>query len=151
MSHICDAGRYERDVNGLGGKDLALILVMTGSTAATELSKDQVADYTSLLEYDGDGYDRIKVLAADWTLTRNNTLHRDELVFDNPVTYAAVDAASLTGIGLLVAIIIGADEDDDADNIPLAYINSSSAFPRNGDGGDLVFTSAALGVLRFGG
>lgn len=151
MGHICDAGRAEIIVNGLTGKDLMATLVMVGSTVATEQSKDTVDDYTTLNEYDGDGMDRQVIADGDYTITRNDTLHRIEITFDNPVTFASVDPASANAIGMLLAIIIGADEDADTDNIPLAYVNSSPAFPRNGSGGDLVFTGASLGVLRFGG
>lgn len=149
MSHICDSGREERDLYGLAlfPSGFVAILVMTGSSAADEISPDYIADYSDLQEYDGGGYAR--QLVENVVLTRNNTSHRDEITFD-PVTFTGVDAASESAIGMVIAIILGADEDDDAQNKPLAYINTAPAFERNGNGGSLVFTSASLGAIRFG-
>lgn len=152
MSHICDSGREERDLYGLSlfPAGFVGILVMDGSSAETEISVDYVADYSDLQEYDGSGYTR--QLLTNVQLTRNDTSHRDQITFD-PVEFDGLDPATEDAIGMVVAIILGADENDDAQNKPLAFINTSPAFPRNGDddSGDLVFTSASTGAVRFGG
>lgn len=143
MSFWTDYGLDDVGTNGADGalSDLWAILVMTGSTVATERSVNFVADYADLQEYDDMSYTRINLSGA--ALTLNTTSHQLELACD-PIPWPALDAASGQSIGMLIYHKIT----NDADSIPWGFYNGSPTFPFNGVGDDVQLTAPSGGFLR---
>jgi len=145
MTFWCDYGLDDIGDNGAAGalSNLWAVLVMAGSSAATERSVPFVAGYADLQEYDDASYARINLTGVTFAL--NLTTHRKELVCD-PVPWPLLAAASANCIGMLIIHKITSD----ADSIPWGFYNGSPAFPFNGIGDNVQLTPPPGGFLRLG-
>ncbi len=97
--------------------------VLSGETEATALAN----------------YDRVTVASAD-AITRSSNVITFNL---SDVTFSALGTTETLRLALLFSVI-GSDEDDDATNIPLCYIDLDSALL---SGGDFIIQWNASGVF----
>ena len=123
--------------------DIRAMLVMTNTTADTEEDTEFVSGFTTLDEMDGAGYARValtgEAVAAD---TVNN---RGEFTCDT-ITFPSVDA----GTRQVAAMLLYRHVTNDADSIPIAYIDTLGvgSFPFTANGGDVQIAPDAEGVLQ---
>lgn len=142
MSHVYDnvkralfAGEIDLDSD-----DIRVAIVMTNTTADTELTADVMDDFTTLDEHDGANY--VRKTCGSEAIAEDNTEHRAEFSFA-AITWTALGAGTRQLAGFLVYKHVT----DDTDSIPLMYIDSGG-FPFNSNGGDVTFTPHADGVLQ---
>lgn len=144
MSFWCDYGLDDIGDNGASGgtlSDLWALLVMTGSTVATERSANFIGDYADLQEYDDMSYSRVNLTGVTFTL--NTVSHQKELHCD-PIPWTALDAASNPAIGVLIFRKVT----NDSDSIPWGFFNGAPTFPFNGVGDDVELTEPSAGFLQ---
>ncbi len=135
------------DLDGVGS-DIRAMLVMENTTADTEEDKTTLtgpSGFTTLGELDGGGgYARItltsKVVNED---TANN---RAEFVATD-ITFSACNV----GTNKVAAILLFLHVNNDADSVPVAYIDTVSSgptFPFWTNGGDVTVQWNAEGILQ---
>jgi len=125
---------------------IKLILVMTNTTADTDIDADTVSAITTLDEYDGSGFTwghggTGRKTLGSIVISADDT--DDEGVFDSTVdvTWASLGAGTRANQGILIAKEGAAD---DTTAIPIAYIDASFT----GNGGDVTIQWAAEGILN---
>ncbi len=127
---------------------LKALLVMTNTTADTEIDIDTVSALTTLDEMDGAGYtgghggaDRLTL--ANVSVTVDDT--DDEGVFDNTVdlTWTSISNGTRSVQGCL---IIKEGAADDTTAIPIVYLDFAA--PITPGGGNIVEQFAAEGILN---
>lgn len=119
--------------------DIRAAILSTNTTADTENSGiNFVGDFTTLDEYNGSGYVR-KALTETANVDDANT--RGEFDFSD-ITWSSLGAGTRDGQGLLIYL----HATNDADSIPLFFIDFTSNF--TGNGGDVTFQVNAEGALH---
>lgn len=131
-------GRHYVHQNGLSGKDVRVLLVMTNTDVDTiaEASLDNVDDF-SLDEHDGSSYARQQLTES---FSRDNTNVRSEFTA-SVVTWAGLGAGTRAIEGVLMFVFIT----NDAASIPLAFYDTTNV---SSNGGDVTFTPNAEGLLQ---
>lgn len=124
----------------VSGADIRVALLMTNTTADTEEDKAFIADFTTLDEMDGANYVR-KALTSE-AAASDLVNNRGEFTVD-PVTWTALGAGTRNVAGMLLFKFVT----NDADSIPIAYIDSGG-FPFTGTGVDVTMTPNAEGLLQ---
>lgn len=121
---------------------LKAILLMTSTTVDTE-DKQFVSGFTTLDEMDGSGYSRVTLSGG--TVTGDLVNHRGEIVFSD-IRFTGVGAGTRQVQGVLIYKHVT----NDADSIPIAYMDGDSAgvLPFTANGGDIVIASPVEGLLR---
>lgn len=120
--------------------DIRVALVMTNTTADTEADVATMGGFSTLDEMDGAGYAR-QALTGE-AVAADNANDRGE--FDaNNVTFAGVSA----GTRQVAGIVLYRHVTNDADSVPIAFIDSGG-FPFTANGGDIVVTWNAEGILQ---
>ncbi len=121
--------------------DLRILIVMTNTTADTELTAEFVGDLTVLDEYDGTGYTRQTV--DNRAIAIDNANDRVEVTAD-PAVFSSIGAGTRQG----QAAIVYKQVTNDADS-PLLFHIDSNGFPFTGTGADFpVNFSAQDGMVR---
>ncbi len=127
----------------LDGDDLRSLLVMTNTTADTELDKQTLDAFTTLDEFDGAGYTRQtltgKVVVED---TGND---RGEFSMDN-ITFGPIDAGTRNIAGVLIFKFVT----DDTDSIPVFWLDTGGGLtpPITPTGGPLVIEASTEGLVQ---
>lgn len=131
-------GRHYVHQNGLSGKDVRVLLVMTNTDVDTlaEASIDNVDDFT-LDEHDGSGYARQQLTES---FSRDNTNVRSEFTA-SVVTWTGLGAGTRAIEGVLMFVFIT----NDAASIPLGFYDTTNV---SSNGGDVTFTPNAEGLLQ---
>lgn len=141
MSFAYDYGIEWIAKNNLTTADLRLLMVMTGSTAATERSAHFIDDFSDLQESDAGTYVRKDLAGVTGTLS--TVSHREEISVTAPV-WTLLDDATNPIIGVVLYVHVT----NDADSIPIAFYNDAPTFPFNGIGDDVTLTGAVGGIIR---
>ena len=124
----------------LDGSDIRVLLVMTNTTADTDQDAGTISAIGTLDEYDGANYAR-KALASE-AVNRDDPNNRAEFTAD-PVTWTALGAGTRQAGGMVIYRHVT----DDTDSVPIAYVDSGG-FPFSGNGGNVVMTPNAEGLLQ---
>lgn len=121
--------------------DIRVILVMTNTTADTEDDVNTISGFSTLDEMDGANYAR-GALSGE-AVNEDATNNRAE--FDaTDYTFSSLGA----GTRQVQAAVIYAHVTNDADSIPIAYIDTGG-FPFTANGGDVVIQWNAEGIIQF--
>ena len=121
--------------------DIRAVLVMTNTTADTEVDTEFMSGFTTLDEMDGVGYARVALAAEAFAVDLVN----DRWEFAaSPFTFAAVSAGTRQVQGLLLYLHVT----NDADSKPLMYIDGTG-FPFTANGEDIVCTPSAEGIAQY--
>ena len=121
--------------------DIRAILVMTNTTADTEVDSEFISSITTLDEMDGSGYARVALTGEAFAVDLANA--RWEFT-SSAFTYTAVGAGTRQVQGLLLYLHVT----NDADSKPLIYIDGPG-FPFTANGEDIVFTPDAQGIAQY--
>ena len=124
----------------LDADDIRVLLVMTNSTCDTEDDCDFIDQFTTLDEMDGANYVR-KALAGE-VVAVDLPNNRGEFDAEN-VTWTALGVGTRQVLGAVLYKFVT----NDADSIPIAYIDSGG-FPFDANGGDVTITWNAEGILQ---
>lgn len=127
----------------LNADDIRVMLVMANTTADTERDATTISGFTTLDECDGASYAR-KTLTGE-AVNTDNTNDRGE--FDaNDIQWASLGAGTRNN----QAMVVYKHVTNDADSIPICYIDttSPSIFPFNGNGGNVDIAWNAEGILQ---
>ena len=116
-------------------------LLMTNTTADTELDKVTVAGFTTLDNYDGSGVTSPVALASG-SIAVDNVNNRAEIFAANFSFGTTVGAGTRNAQGMLICKVVGGTTD-----IPIAWIDTGG-FPFNGNGGAINVTVDAEGLLQ---
>jgi len=108
------------------GSTFKVMLLMEDTSANLELSAAVIDDFTTLDEYDGDGYDRKDLLYP--RVKEIASSHASSFAAED-VLFEALGASTRNAKGLLVYKHVT----DDSDSIPIAYLEPPG-FPFAGDG-----------------
>jgi len=132
------AGRHYVHQNGLSGKDVRVLLVMTNTDCDTlaEASINFVSSFT-LDEHDGSGYVRKQLTES---FSRDDANVRSEFTA-SAVTWTALGAGTRAIEGVLMFVFIT----DDTASVPLAFYDTNNI---SSNGGDITFTADAQGLLQ---
>lgn len=132
------AGRHYVHQNGLSGKDVRVLLVMTNTDVDTlaEASVDFVNSFT-LDEHDGSAYVRKQLTES---FSRDNTNVRSEFTA-SVVTWAGLGAGTRAIEGVLMFVFIT----NDTDSVPLGFYDTTNV---SSNGGDVTFSANAEGLLQ---
>jgi hypothetical protein len=121
--------------------DIRAALVMTNTTADTEVDTEFMAGFGTLDEMDGSGYARVALTGEAFAVDLAN----DRWEFTSSAfTFTAVGAGTRQVQGLLLYLHVT----NDADSKPLMYIDGTG-FPFTANGEDIVITPAAEGIAQF--
>lgn len=112
--------------------DVRAALVMSNTTADTEVDTEFISGFTTLDEYDGAGYGRVALTTEAFAVDLVND--RFEFTAD-PVVFAALAVGTRQCVGLLLYLHVT----NDADSKPLFYFDGTG-FPFDGNGEDVTFT-----------
>ena len=128
------AGEFDMDTD-----DIRVMLVMSNTTADTEKDVNTISAITTLDECDGTNYAR-KALANE-----SITEGANKAIFDaDDVVWTALG----TGTRQVQAAIVYKHVTNDADSVPIAYIDGSG-FPFNGGDADVTVSwHASNGILN---
>jgi len=119
--------------------DIRVALVMTNTTADTELDVDNIDAFSTLDECDGANY--VRKALADEAVTEDEANDRAE--FDaTDVTWTALG----TGTRQIQGIIVYQFNTDDTDALPICWIDDG--LPADGGGNDLTLQWNAEGILQ---
>ena len=124
----------------LDADDIRVLLVMTNSTCDTEDDCDFIDQFTTLDEMDGANYVR-KALAGE-AVAVDLPNNRGEFDAEN-VTWTALGVGTRQVLGAVLYKHVT----NDADSIPIAYIDSGG-FPFDANGGDVTITWNDEGILQ---
>lgn len=139
--HLLLGGNLDFDE---AGNDIRVLLVMTNTSADTEKDVDTISAFATLDEYDGANY--VRKALANQTTVEDEANDRGEFDADD-VTWTALGA----GTRQCQAAIIYKHVTNDTDSVPLAFIDtvaSGPTFPWSGNGGNIVFTWNAEGIIQ---
>lgn len=129
------------DLSGAGVQDIRALLVMTNTTADTDQDVANIADITTLDEYDGAGYGRAtfagEVVNED---AANNRAEFDVTDFNFGATVAA-------GTRSAAGFVVYKHVTNDTDAVLIGYVDSGG-FPVNGGGGAFAVTVNVEGLLQ---
>ena len=132
----------------LAADTIKALLVMTNTTADTDIDADTVGAIGTLDEFDGSGYTAghgnsgRKTLAL--TAAVDDTNDRGELTEDaGSTTWSSISAGTRDIQGVL---LIREGTSDDTDAIPIGFFEFSSAYTPNG--GDLTVNWDSEGVFQ---
>ncbi|MEO0629344.1 MAG: hypothetical protein AAFY46_01285 [Planctomycetota bacterium] len=125
----------------LATADLRVALVMTNTTADTELDVTSLAGFSTLDEMDGANYAR-QAFAGE-ALTKDAANNRTELDADDPV-FASLGAGTRQVAGALVYQHV---DGTPANDIPIAYYNGGG-YPFDATGSDVTCQIDAQGFLQ---
>lgn len=120
------AGEIDFDTDDLRG-----ILVMTNTTADTEITAETIDDFSTLDEMDGSGY--VRTSLGTVTVVKGASAGQASFQF----SFALVSA----GTRNVQALIIYKHVNDDTDSIPIMYIDTASglSFPITPIGANITF------------
>jgi len=127
----------------LATSDMRVALVMTNTTADTEEDTEFISGFTTLDEFNGSGYAR-QVLTGE-------AINED--LTNNRAEFNAVDVAfgSLgAGTRQCAAVLVYKHVTNDADSIPVAYIDNAAQFPFTGNGSTVNILWNAEEIIQFG-
>ena len=122
------------------GSDLRVAMVMSNTTADTEQDAALMNAFSTLDECDGANYVR-KALAAQ-VVNQDDPNNRAELDAVD-ITWTALGAGTRQNVGMILYKHVT----NDADSIPIAYMDSGG-FPFDGNGGDETVHWNAEGILQ---
>lgn len=139
MSHVYTPSLAKLNTSVLQG-DVRAILVMSNTTADTEVDSEFVADITTLDEYDGASYARVALTSeafaadladdrAEWTA--------DQFVF------TSLGAGTRQCVGLILYLHVTNDADS-----PVIAFYDGAGFPFDGNGQNVTFNVNAAGLLN---
>jgi len=121
--------------------DVRVLIVMSNTTADTEMDAANIAAFTTLDEYDGTGYTRADLTTP--AVASDTTNDRVEVDYDDFTFGATVGAGARQGVGLVIYVRV---DGTTANDYPVAFIDSASN-PFQGTGGPLNVTVNAQGLL----
>lgn len=122
----------------LSNDDIRVLLV--DSSHNSDLDDDTIGDFTLLSEVAGTGYSTGGVALTGEVVTHDSV--NDRVEFDAvDATYSSVDGFTTAG-GILYKFVTNVGL-----SLPIAVI-TSGGFPKTANGGDLVFTWNAEGILQ---
>ncbi len=125
---------------GSGGSDLRVLLVMTNTTANTEVNVNTISAFTTLDEMDGSGYARVALTGE----TVNEDAGNNRAEFDaTDATFASLGAGTRQVKAAILYKHVGAD----SSNIPIAYIDTAG-FPFSANGGNITLTWNSEGIVQ---
>lgn len=124
----------------LNAHDIRMALLLNTTTADTEEDVTTLAGFTTLGEVTDGSYSR-KALAAE-AVNADNANNRGEFSSTTPVTWTA-----LTTAGTVQAVLLFRHVTNDADSVPIAFIDTGG-FPFSLSGGDLNINMNAEGWLQ---
>ncbi len=151
MSFVYDHARFLQqegllDLREAGGDIRIALLKVAGSTTCdTEKDKATISGFTTLGELVATNY--VRKALANQVVTEDNINNRSEFNAD-PVIWSALGGAVNDTIG---AMLIYKHVTNDADSIPIAYIDSatgSPGLPLTTNGGDVTMTPNAEGLIQ---
>ena len=122
------------------GQDMRVMLVMTNTTADTDQDVENIADITTLDEYDGANY--VRKALANQAVNEDAANNRGEFDADD-VTWTALGAGTRQAQGMVLYRHVT----NDADAILVAFIDTGG-FPFSGNGGNVTVTWNAEGILQ---
>jgi len=128
----------------LAAADVRVMLVMTNTTADTDEDAHDLADISTLDEYDGANYGRQQIGSE----AVNQDDANDRAEFDGgDIQFASLGVGTRQAQALLVYVHVDGTA---ANDLPLAYIDetSPSVFPFAGNGGDIDVTWSNEGILQ---
>lgn len=138
MSHVYTPALGLLNPTVLTG-DVRAALVMSNTTADTEVDAEFMNSFTTLDEYDGAAYARVALASEAFAVDLAN--NRFEFT-SAAITFAGIGVGTRQCVGLLLYLHVT----NDADSKPLFYIDGTG-FPFDGNGSDVVFTpDAAAGI-----
>jgi hypothetical protein len=120
--------------------DLRVILVMSSTSADTELHKNFITEFTTLGEYDGTGYARGQI--ANLGITEDAGNDRAEIDGDDQV-FASLGVGALQCTGAIVYKHVT----NDADSVPIAFFDTGG-FPFDGTGSNVTIQWNNQGILQ---
>jgi len=120
--------------------DIRVLLVMSNTTADTDQDAATISGIGTLDEYDGASYAR-KAVTGEVT-NEDDPNNRAEMDADD-ITWSTLGVGTRQAVGMVVYKFVT----NDADSIPIAYIDSGG-FPFDGSGIDIVVTWNAEGIVQ---
>ncbi len=120
----------------LSSDDIRVMMVMSNTTADTDVDAQFIASFGTLDEFDGTNNAR-KTL-ANKAVAADEPNNRAEFTSD-PVTWTALGAGTRQGVGLVFYKFVT----NDADSVPLFFYDDD--FPITPGGGDVTATANAEG------
>ena len=146
MSHVYDNAKLlfgQADLDLPTTHDFRMLMVMSNSTADTELDKLVLITggtaFTTLDEMDGTNYARLTLTSETFVIAANQA---DYDAADWSIT--ALGAGTRDVIGIVMFRFVTAD----TDHIPVLYINTGG-FPFTATGADVPIAWSATGILNF--
>ncbi len=138
MSHVFTPALGLLNSTVLTG-DVRAALVMSNTTADTEVDAEFISSFTTLDEYDGAAYARVALTSEAFAADLAN----DRFEFTSAaITFSGIGVGTRQAVGLLLYLHVT----NDADSKPLMYIDGTG-FPFDGNGSDVVLTpDAAAGI-----
>lgn len=124
--------------NGLSGKDVRALLVMSDSTADGDEDAENIADIGTLDEMDGSGYARVTLTGE--AVSAITASDRSKFTSD-AISFPTLGA----GTRQVKALILYVHVTNDADARLIAYLDSGG-FPFTADGSTRTFTPHADGL-----
>lgn len=146
MADIIFQGGYKALVDGLlaSAPDIRLRLVMSSFSGATEEDSINVADLSTVDEFDGLGY--LEIDCANVSFAYDSTENEYQLTFDADEFNASggtVSPGSDDAIGILVVLNVDGTDANDY----LIGFTDSGGFPFNGANTAITYTPSADGIL----
>lgn len=138
------------DMDGAGA-DVRALLLSTNTTADTERDSAFVADIGTLDEYDGANYARKSLAGEVVTSDPSGASGKGRAYFDaTDLTEAQSNYWANLGAGTrsIAGILLIKFVTNDADSVPLLWIDNAPQLPFNGNGGKVEVTWDALGVAE---
>lgn len=134
--------KFAKGEINLSSADMRMLIVMTNTTAHTSEDATTISGITTLDEFDGSGYAR-KTLAGE-AVAIDNANDRAEFTFTAPV-WTALGAGTRQAKAAILFLFVT----NDSDSVPVAYIDTSPAFPFTATGVDVTLTPNTEGCLQF--
>lgn len=124
----------------LNAHDIRAMLVLNTTTADTEEDVTTIAGFSSLAEVSDGSYARVSLTTE--AVNSDNANNRAEFSSDTPISWPA-----LTTGGTVQAMILYRHVTNDADSVPIAFIDSGG-FPFSLTGANLSVNQNAEGWLQ---
>lgn len=122
--------------------DVRALMVMSNTTADTEVDAANLAAFTTLDEFDGSGYSRPDLGAS--TVTQDDPNNRSEIDYPDFTFGATVGVGTRQAVGHIIYVRVDGTA---ANDWPVAYVDTGG-YPFDPSGAAVNVTNPAEGVLQ---
>lgn len=137
------AHRLAQGLVNMGTADFRVALLMTNTTADTEKTADNPADFTTLDECNGASYARVDLAGVSLTRDDGNLIVYMDA---NDAVFPTLGAGTRQNQGALLFIFVT----NDTDHVNVAWIDTGG-FPFDGTGANNTVQWNALGIVQLTG